>query len=247
MTARPECASPDNETRVAGGRECLVVRTFRSPNAGAAPTLLIYLHGDGSSGGPSHYIYGRAQEGVADGVVSVALLRPGYFDRDGNRSTGDDRGRRDGYTSHNVDAVAAAVKTLKAHHRASRVILVGHSGGAAISGVILGRHPGLVDGAVLGACPCEISRWRQMRGGTPWNESFSPSSFAPGVPASAHVIAVTGDGDTNTFPALARDYVAMLTRRGVTARFVLVPGAGHDDVMRRPELKAAITEVLNRR
>jgi dipeptidyl aminopeptidase/acylaminoacyl peptidase len=41
------------------------------------------------------------------------------------------------------------------------------------------------------------------------------------------VIAITGEQDENTGPGLARDYVAALRRRGVRARFIMVPGAAH--------------------
>lgn len=242
-TARAACNPPDNERRVAGGRECLVARTYRPASPGPAPTLVVFLHGDGGTGGASDYMFRYARETVARGVVAVALLRPGYFDRDGNQSTGYDNGRRDGYGASNVDAVAAAVKVLKAHHGARRVILVGHSGGAAISAVILGRHPGLAD-AVLVACPCHITHWRSVRGGEPWRFSLSPHHYAGDVPRTARVVAVTGESDGNTFPDLARDYVTVLRRRGVVARFVAVSGAGHDDVMRSGEVRAAIQELV---
>ena len=48
-----------------------------------------------------------------------------------------------------MDSVAAAVAALRKHHNASRVVVVGHSGGAANAGVILGRAAPLVDVAVL--------------------------------------------------------------------------------------------------
>lgn len=63
-----------------------------------------------------------------------------------------------------MDSVAAAVEALRKHHNASRVVLVGHSGGAANAGVILGRAAPLVDVAVLISCPCNIPVWRDLRG-----------------------------------------------------------------------------------
>lgn len=241
--AQAPCQPPDNETRVAGGKECLVIRTFRPANPGSEPKLLIFIHGDLSGGGPADYIYERAREALAEGRVVVSLVRPGYADGEGNQSTGDNFGRNDSYTAHNVDAVAAAIKTLREHHKASYVVLVGHSGGAAISGVILGRHPGLVAGAVLAACPCDIAAWRAGR--RAWRQSLSPDDFLKRVPVTTRVITVTGDKDDNTRPILAEDYAKTLAKRGVPARFVLVPGAGHNDVMRRPEVRAAVEDLVS--
>ena len=241
--AQAGCSPADNETRVAGGTECLVIRTFRPAKPRPSPALVILLHGDVDSGGPVDYIYRMASSAVADGVVTVALVRPGYPDSEGNKSTGDDSNRSDTYTPHNVDAVAAAVRALKAHHAAGRVVLVGHSGGAAISAVILGRHPDLADAAVLVACPCNVFLWRVPQRRTPWLNSLSPHDWAEKVPPSARVVAITGAADDNTHPSLARDYVETLTRRGVSARFVSVHGAGHNDVVRKPEVYAAIREV----
>lgn len=153
--------------------ECLVIRTFRPASPGPATTLLVFIHGDLSGGGPADYVYERAQAAAGEGRVTVALLRPGYGDNQGNQSTGDNSNRQDSYTKHNIDAVAA-LTTLREHHKADRLILVGHSGG----------------------------------------------------------------------PVLARDYVAALAKRGLPARFTVVPGAGHNDVVRRPELRSAIDELV---
>jgi pimeloyl-ACP methyl ester carboxylesterase len=193
--AEGRCDSPDNETRVRGDKECLVI------------------------GCAADYIYERAREAVTDGRVVVALLRPGYFDSSGNQSSGDNFKRQDSYTKHNIDAIAAALKALRGHHKASHLILVGHSGGAAISGVILGRHPGVADAAVLAACPCFIAEWRAGR--RRWMQSLSPDEVIKQVPVATRVVALTGDADDNTRPILARDYVEALAKRGKPARFEL--------------------------
>jgi len=241
--AQPGCAPADHTTRVAGGGECLAIRTFRPAAPGDAPRLAVFIHGDVSAGGPADYVFRWAARAVTDGTVVVAILRPGYGDSEGNLSTGEAHGRQDHYTRHNVDAVGAAVKALREHHRASRVVLAGHSGGAAFAGVIIGRHPGVADGAVLVACSCDIPQWRHRRG-RPWPHSLSPHALVKQVPTSTRVVSLTGDRDDNTTPDLARDYVKDLAQRGVAARFVAVAGAAHNDVIRAPEVDAAITGLL---
>jgi len=237
------CDDPDDPARVTGGAECLVVHTYGNAGSGA-PTLVVFIHGDGTRGGASDYLGGIAKAVAGDGVVSVVLIRPGYFDANRTTSTGlSYRREGDGYRPHVVDAVAGAVGALKARHGAGRVVLVGHSGGAAIAGVILGRHAGLADGAVLVACPCDVTRWRQMRGKRAWPNSLSPYAFAEAVPAGAPVIAVTGAADTHTRAELARDYVSVLMERGIEASFVEAADTGHSRMVRTDAFGDAVRRV----
>ena len=230
-TTSESCAAGDILHAVRGGKFCLAVETVKGKAAAdSGGALIIVLHGDGSRGGPTDYHYRIAQEAVTDHAeaTAVAILRPGYLDAKGKRSDGRDNGRRDHYTAENIDSVAAEIKTLREHYRPARVLLIGHSGGAAFTGVILGRHPGLVDGAVLASCPCDVPRWRNAGGGQPWNNSLSPSSFIDKVPQTARVIAITGGKDTNTSPNLGRTYAESLAKRGVAAEFREAAGATHD-------------------
>ena len=220
----PESAIKDH---VFGGGLCLVAATFGAETAGAAPTLAVIVHGDISDGGAATYHVEFARALARPGVVAVALIRPGYADAAGRVSEGFTLGRQDNYTPANVAAVAGAIDALKKHYRARRVVYVGHSGGAAIGGVLIGRRPGLIDAAVLVSCPCDIARWLREHGRPPWTRSLSPDFFIARVPTATEVVAITGTADDNTFPALAEDYVARLARRGIPARFVAVAGAGH--------------------
>ena len=240
------CTSPDNLTRVTGGNECLVIHTFGA--AVGNRTLVVFIHGDGSKGGPSDYLAKAAERVAGDGVTGVVLIRPGYYDSDGAKSTGTSYRRRgDGYRDNIIAAVAGAVAELKSHHSADRVVLVGHSGGAAISGVILGNFPGLANAAVLAACPCNVNKWRSMRGRGPWTRSRSPHRFLDAVPTDIEVVALTGRKDKNTKPVLAREYVAALKERAVTATFVVVANASHNRVARSKEFLDAVARLAGRR
>lgn len=221
------CETPDNVTRVAGAKLCLAIKTWAPAQTGSISTLLVFLHGDVSRGGPADYLFPTAEAYGSPTVVSVAMLRPGYYDRDGNRSTGDNFDRRDSYTQENIGAIAEALQNLKRHHGADKLVVLGHSGGAAIAGVILGTRPGLIDAALLLSCPCNIPRWRADRGRSRWKQSLSAHSFLDSVPDTTKVVAVTGEKDRNTGPHLARDYASALRERGVDATFVLAPDGSH--------------------
>ena len=221
------CANPDMRTRVVGNKFCLAIRTFGSETSGPSPTLVVVLHGDGSSGAPPEYHNAIAKALGTNGVVAVGMIRPGYEGKDERASDGS-ASRSDHYTAENVDAVADAVMRLKTHYKARAMVMIGHSGGAATTGVIIGRHPGMVDRALLISCPCDIRRWRDMKRRSAWHSSLSPADYAAKVPATTKVIAITGEKDDNTDQELAKDYIAALTARGITAKFAAVPGAGHN-------------------
>ena len=221
--SQDRCAVPDNLSRVDGKGKCLVILTTQ-PAEKKSDTLVVWIHGDVSRGGPADYMAGyarRQSEGL--GVTTVVLLRPGYEDRNGNRSAGSNHGRRDSYTEENVDAVASALANLKKHHGAKKLLVIGHSGGAAITAATLGRHPGIVDVAYLIACPCNIGAWQPQ-----WYMSVSPITVADKVPPSSRVYAFTGARDSNTGAGLAKEFVSAVSKHGVPAEFQEIPEQGHD-------------------
>ena len=117
-------------------------------------------------------------------------------------------------------------------------MVVGHSGGAATTAVLLGMKPGLIDGAVLVACPCDVAAWRSGR--RAWSRSENPILWADRVGRATRVVALTGDRDDNTAPELARGYVAALAARGIDAVFRALPGESHNGAFRSPEVLEAV-------
>lgn len=93
-----ECLN-DKITRITGKNECLAIHTFVKNSETKIKNLVIFIHGDQSDNGPVSGMINNAQgTPVPNGTVKVAILRPGYFDKAGNKSTGNDCGRRDCYT-----------------------------------------------------------------------------------------------------------------------------------------------------
>jgi pimeloyl-ACP methyl ester carboxylesterase len=64
----------------------------------------------------------------------------------------------DNWNATNTDAIANAIGALKRRYHARKVVVVGHSGGAAIAANILGRHPELIDAALLVSCPYDSEK-----------------------------------------------------------------------------------------
>ena len=221
------CEEPDNVSFVQGARHCLAIETFTS--ASRADTLVVTLHGSLSRGGTADYMVRFARDVSRLGVNAVAMMHPGYTGA-GRTSSGRaarDRHRDDRFRKPEIDSIASALEALKTHHGAKRLILVGHSLGAVISGVILGRHPDLADGALLVACPCNLDRWSRGRGRQRLAFAESPHRYLKKIAPDTKIVALTGSEDNNTRPSNCRDYVTRANKRGLDAKFVLVPGAGH--------------------
>lgn len=247
-TARAEpCAAPDHVTRVTGGSECLLVKTAGGPG-GAAANLFVLLHGNHSNGSPAVSMFRFADKLAKDGppgTVAVALIRPGYDNAEGEYSSGNAAGRADNFTAANIDIVADAIGRLKAFHRAKRVVLVGHSGGAATTGVILGRHPGLADAAVVVGCPCNVPAWRAARRGMPWS-SESAVDYASRVPAMTRVAIIVGSRDDVTPPALSAEFATALRQRGIMAELSVIDDADHVAIIAAPAVFEAALRLADR-
>lgn len=192
--------------------------------------LVVVLHGDVSGGGAADYMYALAASiaSAKAGTTAVALLRPGYYDRGGQKSKGSNNNRSDHYTSANNALVAQTIQNLKSQLKPNRVSVIGHSGGAAQLGVIIGRYPDLIDVAVLASCPCDINAWRISRGKSSWPASQSPTKFLAKVSKRTKIILVNGTGDTNTRPLLAQNYMKQAQSLGLQASYVPVSGASHN-------------------
>ena len=169
-------------------------------------------------------------------VVAVAILRPGYADDSGQKSEGE-RGETtgDNYTPKVVDAVADAVNQLKTTFHPEATILIGHSGGAAISANVLGKWPTAANAALLVSCPCDLVAWRKhmlkLQNNSIWRApvtSLSPMDYAGKVAASTRVRMVVGSEDPIAPPEFTQEYADALRKHGVPVDVVTAPGRKHD-------------------
>lgn len=237
------CPTGDIENWVKGRQNCFALETFM-PAMAAPSTLVVILHGDLSRGGPADYIFSIAEDAASEGAIGVAMMRPGYSGG-GKTSSGKATRRQDRDSRYNGaenDEIATAVATLKRQHNVSRVVLFGHSGGAAISGVMAGRAAPLVDGLILLACPCDVSAWRDYNGRSAYLGAESPIDYVQKLPKTAKLIAIAGKNDSNTQPYLAKDYVKRARAEGLDATYIEVPGAGHN--YRLSLMRAYVVEAL---
>jgi pimeloyl-ACP methyl ester carboxylesterase len=235
----------------------LKTRVYTRASASPSPVLVMVLHGDLPDPPPS-YQYEFAKVLTADGriaaaadVVAVGVLRPGYGDPMGDRSSGDmGQAIADNYTPDVVDAVAGAARELANAHHARTIVVVGHSGGGAVAADVLGRHPGLVAGAVLVGCGCDPDAWRKrrrMETGNPMfdepTRSLQPLHLVRGVARDAVVRLVVGQNDEVVPPAHSHAYATALRQRDIDVAETVLPGLGHNILFAAPVIDA-VTDVL---
>lgn len=203
--------------------------------------LVVILHGDG---GPGRYDgYAKGLAAAAKGTTVVTLVRPGFSGRAG-RSPGNNASK-DHYTSGNNKKLAEALAAMKNSLRPGRVIVMGHSGGAGQLGTVIAAYPGIVDVAILAACPCDVPRWRiHRRGRNNWRMSQSPHKFAAKIPRSTKVIAITNERDSNTRPRFAKTYVEIAQKAGANVTFQVPKGGSHSWSDYQPHVHAAIRKHL---
>ena len=244
--------SNDIKERVRGGHGCFVIHSVGSPDIRAGEPLVVAIHGDGEITREGRYRRGYRhlfRNRRDRGINAIAIARPHFSVMTGQTMGIWGNYGRDAYTSETVDGLAAALKGLKEHYRPYRLILVGHSGGAMISGILLGRHPGLAEDAVLVAWGCDTYTWRQRRIESAgrrgqWTQRLPARDHIPEIPVdSVKVVAVTGDRDNNTLPMFGQECIDKMKARGIDARFELVEDRGHVSILASHAVIHAVMEV----
>lgn len=216
----------------------LFYRTYSSQGELNSPTLVIVLHGDSPFRTPSYqYAIARIIAKENSNVVTAGILRPGYTDEEGNTSPGI-RGNTtgDNYTQEVMDAINRVTQNLVEKHKPSKILLVGHSGGAAISANLLSRYPKTYNSAVLISCPCDLPPWRKhMKSLQPnsniWDEdvdSLSPMEEIGGIDEQAQIVLIHGDKDEVVPMKIARNYNSKLKAEGKRAKLIQLENQPHD-------------------
>ncbi|HEX5228814.1 MAG TPA: alpha/beta hydrolase [Bryobacteraceae bacterium] len=208
-------------------------------------SLIVVIHGDllEANVQPTyHYQFARKATETNNNVTAAALLRPGYTDGDGDQSTGrKGLATGDNYTPEVVDAIADAVGELQARFQPTVTVMVGHSGGAAIVGDLLGRRPSQINGALLVSCPCDVPLWRRYMLKAQFGKvgpfsllflvpvnSLSPIDFVSKVSPSVRVRMIVGSQDSTAPARFTQEYARALQGHDVDTTVTVGEGLGHN-------------------
>lgn len=233
------CLNPDNLSHIAANNQCIAIQTYTGKHLPKQHSILVvFIHGDGvPGGGPSDYLKYQATKFVTDNVISVVMIRPGYYDSYGHYSTGNSHAFDchgypcDGYRKDTVATLVGAIQQLKNYYQPRAIILVGHSGGAMMSAIILGKYPDLANAAVLASMVPNVHAWAKKHGWGSWPNSLSPSDFQQSLRKDTIVRVISGNNDKNTYPSMSKSYVDALQKIGIDAKFIVVAGGDHNSVV----------------
>lgn len=219
-------------------RPCWVIRQFEPATANIHPRMLVvFLAGDRHRGGEPANDRGTGFN-LSQQLSASALSLRLEDDRSGTLPPA---GWQDGsYTPGQVAALASALDRLRVLHGNKKILLVGHSGGAAMAALLAGRFPASADAYLLAGCPCDAMQWRQWRDASTakpgrWTNSLSPLDEVEKIPASTRIALVVGSKDDYTLAKFSEAYVSRLQRQGVKTRLTYAIGATHVSVLRAPE------------
>ena len=239
----------------------MFARAFLSKNLSSERVLVVALHGDAP---PPHehpdyqYIFASKVAAMSQGVLAVGLLRPGYTDPRGNHSGGElGQLNGDNWNARNTDAVAEAIRTLKCRYHARNVVVAGHSGGAAITANILGRHPGLIDVALLVSCPCgSVEEWRknmlQLTGIPVFKgeiHTLSPIEQVKDISDHVAITLMVGTQDKVAPQKFSEQYLATASKLGKNVKLIKLKGRPHNTFLYRAvfaEVGAMIKRIQER-
>lgn len=242
----------DFKTSVKSTEGCFAIDFMQSVEPAGEP-LVVFIHGDG---GPIRRSTESYRENYSDqfellknaGVNVVVMLRPGHRLPDWRQTTGYPTTKDDNYTGDIIEGIAEVINRLRDRYAPSKVLLLGHSGGAMISGIIAGRHPRAADAAVLVAWGCNTRAWRQWRIDSrgrrgQWYNSLSAHDFLKDIPKSMRIIAVTGSDDSNTKPSFAIDCVNQMKALELDAEMREVSGFNHSKIFGSTHVTDAVLEL----
>jgi pimeloyl-ACP methyl ester carboxylesterase len=213
---------------------------------------VIVLHGDLASRSDSYqYQFAERAHRALANVVVIALLRPGYEDDQGARSPGQHGfATGDNHTPEVIAALRAAVRDARSRYHGRDIVIVGHSGGAALAADLVEGDPALASDLLLVSCPCDLEAWRRhmadTQGDPIWRRpvrSVSPLDGVTHFSPPLRIRLVTGQDDPVAPPALTGAFADAARASGVDVRTVLLARAGHN-ILLDPRVLTALADLL---
>lgn len=233
-----DCLAADHEHWVQTTSGCLRINTYKSDSLSEHPNLVLVIHGDAPFNKPGYqYKMARIIAEQNKNTIAVGILRPGYTDSEDHVSDG----RKgfttgDNYTPEVIESIAQAIQFLQNQYHPAKTILIGHSGGAAITGDLIGVKPTLVNAAVLISCPCNVPKWRKQMGRKQFYNpgwlssvsSISPHEVADKIDPNTRVLILIGEKDDVTPLELSQEYEKQLQNLHIPSQLIQIPNEGHE-------------------
>lgn len=212
--------------------------------------LIVFLHGDSPFRDPVYQYYIARNIAKMTNSVTVALLRPGYKDDCGDQSEGI-RGLTmgDNYTEEVVSAIASVIASMKLEVQPKKTIVMGHSGGAALTALLVQSFPTLTQQSLLVACPCNLDAWRKSMEGLTENPEWSqpmpglsPLDRVDKLNPSQKFHLFVGEKDVVAPPFLSEEFYDKAVRHVADIQWKKIEEADHESILRPDVLKKMLAE-----
>ena len=231
-----------------GNQKALILYPQETTN----PNLVVFIHGDSPFRDPVYQYNISKNISEITNAVTVAILRPGYRDDCGDRSGGN-KGLTmgDNYTGEIVKAIASVISTIKEKENTTQTIVMGHSGGAALTALLAQSNPGLIDQSILVACPCNLAAWRKsmatLTNNPNWSNpmgGLSPMDGISKLDLNKKIHLYVGENDLATPPFLTTEFYNSTNDLGATVTMKIIPGEDHESVL-KPALLSMMMKEAN--
>ena len=218
--------------------------------------LVIFIHGDQVET-KNIYFDTFASEFVHPDILLISITRPGWTNIKDHKSEGKlNISNGDNYIpKEDVDPIYRVIKKLKKKFKTLETLVVGHSGGAAITGILFGRFTKLVDSAILISCPCIVPLWRRDYYNNiikktnklfcmPKFKSHSPHQYVKKISSNLNIHIFAGNQDKNTLPIYSEEYQILLKQNNKNSKLYFFEN-DHLSILKNEKVTKKISEIIN--
>ena len=253
------CYKEDYKNFVSDYVGCIAIAIHQNSNSSEdlknKKKLVFFIHGD-QLDPKITYLNDFISNFSSEEAILISITRPGWINNKNHKSEGKKNiSNGDNYVpKEDVDPIYRVIKKIKRKFNIEHIILVGHSGGAAITGILYGRFQNLIDEAVLISCPCIVPLWRKnffqklytktnKKICIPKFKSKSPHEYAEKVDSEIRINIFVGDKDHNTLPLYSLEYHLLLKKYQKNSSLRVLTG-DHLSILENDELISEIKKIL---
>lgn len=220
------------------------------PSETTSTQVIIFIHSDSPFGNPSYQYRISKNISKITNSITVAILRPGYTDNCDDLSEGSKGlAMGDNYSYENVKAIASIISSIKKAEKSTKIVVMGHSGGAALAALLAESNPELIDQCILISCPCNLADWRtsmqELTGNTEWSkpmDGLSPIDGISKLDLNNKIHLYVGEDDPVTPAFLSTEFYNAVNKLGASVSMKIIEGADHDSILKPEHLSMILKE-----
>jgi len=97
-----------------------------------------------------------------------------------------------------IELIAQALEKLKNYYKPEKLIVIRHSNSAYFAASMIRKIPGLIDKAILIACPCDYTNWTEDMGWGLMTINTDPSFQMEKIDPKTEIVLIVGKSDIKT-------------------------------------------------